>query len=214
LAASLPVMQEPTPAIMSEPSSTADGQRIARAVRRLPSTTIVASSSLSQMQASNSAPCSPRLPAYRPALRLPSLTGEPFRLRPEPSGTLWPSCGSASGWQWHDERRNVIAGHRGRTTSAAIPTASGRGEWQAGFRPLGDAWADTTTAHGRLILTVLGGLAEFERELIRARAVANGVKMGRKPKLTPHQKREAIRRRDKGEESLADIGRSFSGAPC
>jgi DNA invertase Pin-like site-specific DNA recombinase len=84
-------------------------------------------------------------------------------------------------------------------TLAAI---AGRG---ARFRPLGDAWADTTTAHGRLILTVLGGLAEFEHELIRvrtgegrARAVANGVKMGRKPKLTPHQKREAIRRRDKG----------------
>src|SRR5262249_41568976 len=39
----------------------------------------------------------------------------------------------------------------------------------AGFRSLADAWADTTTAHGRLMLTVLGGLAEFERELIRAR---------------------------------------------
>ena len=53
------------------------------------------------------------------------------------------------------------------------------------------------------MLTVLGGLAEFERELIRARtgegrerAKARGVKMGRKPKLTEHQKREAIRRRD------------------
>jgi DNA invertase Pin-like site-specific DNA recombinase len=32
-----------------------------------------------------------------------------------------------------------------------------------------DAWADTTTPHGRLMLTVLGGLAEFERELIRSR---------------------------------------------
>jgi DNA invertase Pin-like site-specific DNA recombinase len=39
----------------------------------------------------------------------------------------------------------------------------------AGFRSLTDAWADTTTPHGRLMLTVLGGLAEFERELIRAR---------------------------------------------
>src|SRR6202050_1752728 len=67
----------------------------------------------------------------------------------------------------------------------------------AGFRSLGDAWADTTTAHGRLMLTVLGGLAEFERDLIRARtgegrarARANGVRMGRKPELTPHQKQE------------------------
>jgi DNA invertase Pin-like site-specific DNA recombinase len=31
------------------------------------------------------------------------------------------------------------------------------------------AWADTTTPHGRLMLTVLGGLAEFERELIIVR---------------------------------------------
>jgi DNA invertase Pin-like site-specific DNA recombinase len=40
---------------------------------------------------------------------------------------------------------------------------------KAGFRSLADAWADTTTAHGCLMLTVLGGLAKFERELIRAR---------------------------------------------
>jgi hypothetical protein len=81
-------------------------------------------------------------------------------------------------------------------------------------RSLGDTWADTTTSHGRLMLTVLGGLAEFERDLIRtrtgegrARAVARGVKMGRPPKLTPHQQREAIKRRDRGEESLTEIGR-------
>ena len=87
----------------------------------------------------------------------------------------------------------------------------------AGFRSINDAWADTTTAHGRLMLTVLGGLAEFERELIRARtgegrerAKAKGVKMGRKPKLTDHQKREAIRRRDHGDETLAEIGRSYN----
>src|ERR1700733_2192358 len=92
---------------------------------------------------------------------------------------------------------------------------------KAGFRSLGDAWADTTTSHGRLMLTVLGGLAEFERDLIRARtsegrerAKARGVKMGRKPKLTPHQQREAIRRRDSGDESLADIGRSYNVSPA
>jgi DNA invertase Pin-like site-specific DNA recombinase len=69
----------------------------------------------------------------------------------------------------------------------------------AGFKSLADAWADTTTPHGRLMLTVLGGLAEFERELIRdrtgegrKRAKAQGVHMGRPPKLTPHQQREAL----------------------
>jgi DNA invertase Pin-like site-specific DNA recombinase len=88
---------------------------------------------------------------------------------------------------------------------------------KAGFRSLGDGWADTTTAHGRLMLTVLGGLAEFERDLIRtrmgegrARAIARGQKMGRPPKLTPHQQREAIKRRDRGGETLADIGRSYN----
>ena len=67
------------------------------------------------------------------------------------------------------------------------------------------------------MLTVLGDLAEFERDLIRARtsegrerARARGVKMGRPPKLTPHQRREALRRRDRGRESLADIGRSYN----
>src|SRR5258705_12846352 len=43
------------------------------------------------------------------------------------------------------------------------------GEKGAGFKSLRDTWADTTTAHGRLMLTVLGGLAEFERDLIRTR---------------------------------------------
>jgi DNA invertase Pin-like site-specific DNA recombinase len=44
----------------------------------------------------------------------------------------------------------------------------------AGFKSLADAWADTTTPHGRLMLTVLGGLAEFERELIKARRHIGG----------------------------------------
>jgi DNA invertase Pin-like site-specific DNA recombinase len=86
----------------------------------------------------------------------------------------------------------------------------------AGFRSLSDQWADTTTPHGRLMLTVLGGLAEFERSLIlartgegRTRAMARGVKFGRKPKLTQHQIAEAIRRRDAG-EALAEIGRSYN----
>ena len=83
----------------------------------------------------------------------------------------------------------------------------------AGFKSLADAWADTTTPHGRLMLTVLGGLAEFERELIkartgegRARAKAAGVHMGRPAKLTPHQRAQAIARRDAG-EALVDIAR-------
>jgi DNA invertase Pin-like site-specific DNA recombinase len=66
------------------------------------------------------------------------------------------------------------------------------------------------------MLTVLGGLAEFERELIRVRtgegrerAKARGVKMGRKPKLTPHQQKEALRRRDAG-EATREIARTYN----
>jgi DNA invertase Pin-like site-specific DNA recombinase/predicted nucleotidyltransferase len=87
----------------------------------------------------------------------------------------------------------------------------------AGFRSLGDAWADTTTPHGRLMLTVLGGLAEFERELIRARtgegrvrAKARGVHMGRPSKLTPHQKREALKALADGTATQADLARRFN----
>jgi DNA invertase Pin-like site-specific DNA recombinase len=66
------------------------------------------------------------------------------------------------------------------------------------------------------MLTVLGGLAEFERELIRSRtsegrerAKARGVKLGRTPKLTAHQQREAKARREHG-ETVRDIARSFN----
>src|SRR5271165_530878 len=87
----------------------------------------------------------------------------------------------------------------------------------AGFRSLGDAWADTTTPHGRLMLTVLGGLAEFERDLIRVRtgegrvrAKARGVHMGRPPALSRHQREEALRDLAKGKATQADIARRFN----
>jgi DNA invertase Pin-like site-specific DNA recombinase len=56
------------------------------------------------------------------------------------------------------------------STRDLLNTLAAIADRKAGFRSLADAWADTTTAHGRLMLTVLGGLAEFERELIRVRA--------------------------------------------
>ena len=43
------------------------------------------------------------------------------------------------------------------------------GERSVGFKSLADSWADTTTPHGRLLVIMLAGIAEFERELIRAR---------------------------------------------
>ena len=86
----------------------------------------------------------------------------------------------------------------------------------AGFKSLKDAWADTTSAHGRLMLTVLGGLAEFERELIRARtgegrkrAKERGVRFGRPRKMTPHQRQEALQRLAAG-ETQADVARTYN----
>ena len=90
----------------------------------------------------------------------------------------------------------------------------------AGFRSLNDTWADTTTAHGRLMLTVLGGFAEFERELIRARtaegralAKANGVRLGRKPSPITSSKRRssASRRARKRRARLRDPIMSAAG---
>jgi DNA invertase Pin-like site-specific DNA recombinase len=104
-----------------------------------------------------------------------------------------------------------------RSTRDLLNTLTAIADRKAGFRSLGDAWADTTTPRGRLMLTVLGGLAEFERDLIRARtgegrerAKARGVKLGRKPKLTEHQKRESIRRRDIDGEAVREIARSYN----
>jgi DNA invertase Pin-like site-specific DNA recombinase len=103
-----------------------------------------------------------------------------------------------------------------RSTRDLLNTLAVIADRKAGFRSLGDTWADTTTPHGRLMLAVLGGLAEFERELIRARttegrarAVARGVKLGRKPKLTPHQKKEILRRKENG-EAVREIARSYN----
>lgn len=85
----------------------------------------------------------------------------------------------------------------------------------AGFKSLADTWADTTTPHGRLITTILGGLAEFERSLIvartsegRKRAKERGVHMGRPSKLTPYQKKQALARKAKGDR-VTDVARDL-----
>src|SRR5947199_10284312 len=106
-----------------------------------------------------------------------------------------------------------------RSTRDLLNTLAAVAGKQAGFRSLRDTWADTTTPHGRLMLTVLAGLAEFERDLIRARtsegrarAKAKGVHMGRPRSLDPHQRREALARRDAG-DTLTDIARTYGVAP-
>src|SRR3954466_1199402 len=81
------------------------------------------------------------------------------------------------------------------------------------FRSLAEPWADTGTSTGRLMIAVLGGLADVERDLIRtrtaegrSRAKAQGKHMGRPASLTPAQQKEATRRRAQGAtlQELAD----------
>ena len=86
----------------------------------------------------------------------------------------------------------------------------------AQFRSLAEPWADTGTSTGRLMLAVLGGLADVERDLIRtrtaegrSRAKARGQHMGRPPALTPAQQKEATRRRAEG-ATLDELARSYA----
>jgi DNA invertase Pin-like site-specific DNA recombinase len=84
-----------------------------------------------------------------------------------------------------------------------------------GFLSLGESWCDTTTSHGRLMLTIMGGIAEFERKLIRqrcdegiARAKAKGTKFGRKRSLSPEQVKTAADRYAKG-ETMAELAEVY-----
>ena len=87
---------------------------------------------------------------------------------------------------------------------------------KAQFRSLAEPWADTATSTGRLMIAVLGGLADVERDLIRtrtaegrARAKARGQHVGRPPKLTPQQQKEARRRRAEG-ATLKELAKSYN----
>src|SRR6266852_4568676 len=87
---------------------------------------------------------------------------------------------------------------------------------KAQFRSLAEPRADTGTSTGRLMIAVLGGLADVERDLIRTRtaegrnrAKARGQHMGRPPKLTPQQQKEARRRRAEG-ATLKELAKSYN----
>jgi DNA invertase Pin-like site-specific DNA recombinase len=103
----------------------------------------------------------------------------------------------------------------GRSTRELLELIERIGKAGAAFRSLGDPLFDTTGAQGRLLVTMLAAIAEFERELIRERtgdgrkrAMAAGVKFGRKRKLSDYQRAEAIKRRNAG-ETLAAIAKSY-----
>ncbi len=86
----------------------------------------------------------------------------------------------------------------------------------AGLRSLAEPVLDTTGDFAELVLAMLGVAAKLERRRIiertargRADARAQGVKFGRKPKLTPHQQREAHRRIEAG-ETQRSVARSVN----
>jgi DNA invertase Pin-like site-specific DNA recombinase len=104
----------------------------------------------------------------------------------------------------------------GRSTRELLDLIDRIGKAAASFRSLGDPLWDTGSAQGRLLSTLLAAIAEFERELIRERtgdgrkrAMAAGIKFGRKRKLSDFQRSEAIKRRDAG-EPLAEIAKSYA----
>jgi DNA invertase Pin-like site-specific DNA recombinase len=104
----------------------------------------------------------------------------------------------------------------GRSTRELLDLIERIGKAGAAFRSLGDPLWDTSSSQGRLLSTLLAAIAEFERDLIRERtgdgrrrAMAQGVKFGRKRKLSEFQRAEAIRRRNDG-ETLAEIAKSYA----
>jgi CENP-B N-terminal DNA-binding domain len=83
-----------------------------------------------------------------------------------------------------------------------LVSSSYYGQWRVGFE------RELTKIGEREIHEVLLSCTRARRQLLNS--VPTGREWARPPKLTPHQKREAIRRRDQGEESLAEIARSYN----
>jgi DNA invertase Pin-like site-specific DNA recombinase len=104
----------------------------------------------------------------------------------------------------------------GRSTRELLDLIHRISEAGATFHSLGDPLFSTVSSQGKLLVTLLAAIAEFERDLIRERtgdgrkrAMSNGVKFGRPSKLSPFQRDEAIKRRAAG-ETLVAIAKSYS----
>lgn len=102
-----------------------------------------------------------------------------------------------------------------RSTRELLEIIESIGAAGAKFQSVSESWADTTSAGGKMVMTVFAGIAEFERELIRERtsagrtaAMTRGVKFGRPQKLTVDQKRLVIRLVDEG-QSISQVAKTF-----
>ena len=107
-----------------------------------------------------------------------------------------------------------------RSTAELLRVAEALNEKSAGLQSLDEPWADTTTPAGKMIMTVFGGIAEFERSLILTRtqegreaAQARGGAFGRPSKLREDQK-EVVRDLVKNGQSIAAVARTFNVHPA
>ena len=107
-----------------------------------------------------------------------------------------------------------------RSTAELLRIAEVLEEKEAGLRSLAEPWADTTSPAGRMVLTVFGGIAEFERALIAERteegrrsARQRGVAFGRPPKLRPDQQALARQLLAEG-RSVSEVARTFNVHPA
>lgn len=102
-----------------------------------------------------------------------------------------------------------------RSTRILLETIDAIASAGAEFLSLSESWADTTSPSGRMVMTVLAGIAQYERELInsrtsegRAAARSRGVKFGRPQKLTERQKKLALRLLKEG-QAVREVAHTF-----
>lgn len=118
------------------------------------------------------------------------------------------------------KKGDVVVVHRldrlARSTRVLLETIDSISVAGAKFLSLSEPWADTTSPTGRMVMTVLSGIAEFERELIhsrtsagRAAAKSRGVKFGRPEKLRSDQKQLIVRLVEEG-KPVRDVARTFN----
>ena len=107
-----------------------------------------------------------------------------------------------------------------RSTAELLRMSEALIEKGAGMQSLDEPWADTTSPAGKMILTVFGGIAEFERSLILARteegrkaAMARGVAFGRPARLRDNQK-EVVHELVKAGRSISSVARTFDVHPA
>ncbi len=140
------------------------------------------------------------------------------RVRPRTVGAAGglPAGGVSGLWPWPPRTGDVVTVTRidrlDRPRFDLFAIVKQIVDVKAQFRSLAEPWADAGTSTGRLMI---GGLADVERDLIRTRtaegrerAEACGQHMGRPPKLTPQQQKEARRRRAEG-ATLKKLAKSY-----